>query len=243
VSKKQKDKTTNQPSGAPAEGQAQNVVPPQAEPAQAVDQVLEGEKPTTEQAPEPVEPGEVEAALEQLRRQCEEAKDRALRYQAELDNYRKRVARQMEQERRYACLPLLRDLLPVWDNMERALEAAQKNHEAASLLEGFKMVIRQLEDVFRKHHCTPIEALGQPFDPHRHEAICQQPSDEHPANTVLQVTRTGFQLHDRVVRPSQVIVSTRPEPKKAGAAQEPSAQNQEGDDAGKPAAEGETPQV
>ncbi len=148
--------------------------------------------------------------IEQLRAELAGAQDRALRSQAELENYRKRAARQADEERRYANLPLMRDLLPVVDNMHRAIDAAatEKAHDAASLLEGVKMVAEQFEGVLQRHHCVRIEALNEPFDPHRHEAVSQQPSDEHPANTVLLVTQTGFQLHDRVVRPSQVIVST-----------------------------------
>ncbi len=146
--------------------------------------------------------------LEQLRTELEEAKDRALRSQAELENYRKRVARQMAEERRYANLPLMRDLLPVLDNMQRAIGAAEKTHDTAGLLEGVKMVSQQLEDVLGRHACIRIDALNKPFDPHRHEALSQHASGEHPNNTVLLVTQSGFQLHDRVVRPSQVIVST-----------------------------------
>jgi len=145
-----------------------------------------------------------------LRTELEEARDRALRYQAELENYRKRVARQMEEERRYANLPLIRDLLHVWDNMGRAIEAGKQAKQSDTLLEGFKMVAQQLEDLLERHHCTKIEALGKPFDPHLHEAISQQPSEEHPPGTVAYVAQTGFQLHDRVVRPSQVIVSAAP---------------------------------
>ena len=145
--------------------------------------------------------------VEQLRVDLEEVSDRALRAQAELENYRRRVARQMEEERRYANMPLLRDLLPVLDNMRRAIEAAEKTEDAPSLLEGFRMVTKQLEGVLARHHCTEIEALGGPFDPNLHEAISQQPSAGHPEGTVLLVAQSGFQLHDRVVRPSQVIVS------------------------------------
>ena len=145
--------------------------------------------------------------VEQLRLDLEEVSDRALRAQAELENYRRRVARQMEEERRYANMPLLRDLLPVLDNMRRAIEAAEKTEDAPSLLEGFRMVTKQLEDVLARRHCTEIEALGGPFDPNLHEALSQQPSAEHPEGTVLLVAQSGFQLHDRVVRPSQVIVS------------------------------------
>ncbi len=135
-------------------------------------------------------------------------RDRALRCQAELENYRRRVAREMEQERRYAAMPLLRDLLPVWDNVHRAIEAAERAGGDQGFIEGFRLVLSQLEEVLRRHDCVRIEALHQPFDPNLHEAITQQPSEEHPSNTVIGETQTGFQLHDRVVRPSQVIVST-----------------------------------
>ena len=144
---------------------------------------------------------------ESLRAELGEARDRELRTQAELENYRKRATRQMQDERRYANLPLMRDLLPVLDNLDRAIEAAEKSHDASSLLEGVKLVAGQLEDVLKRHHCLQIEALNRPFDPHLHEAISQQPSDRYAANSVMQVTQSGFQLHDRVVRPSQVIVA------------------------------------
>ncbi|HWL75243.1 MAG TPA: nucleotide exchange factor GrpE [Burkholderiaceae bacterium] len=137
--------------------------------------------------------------------------DRLLRTQAELDNFRKRSRRELEDERRYAELPLLRDLLPVVDNVTRAIEAAQKNADAASLLEGFRMVSQQLGSVLERHHCKPIKALHEPFDPHLHEAIMQQPSNELPENSVLMVTQEGYQVHDRVIRPSQVIVSKKAE--------------------------------
>jgi molecular chaperone GrpE len=151
--------------------------------------------------------GAPEAELAQVRAELEAAKDRALRCQAELENYRRRVAREMELERRYAALPLLRDLLPVWDNVHRAIEAGRQSGDDPALLKGFEMVAEQLEDTLRRHDCLSIEALWQPFDPNLHEAITQQPSEEHPPGTVIGETQTGFRLHDRVVRPSQVIVS------------------------------------
>lgn len=158
-----------------------------------------------ESSQDEMEAGRVE--LEQLRTELEQCKDRALRSQAELENFRKRAARELQDERRYANIPLIRDLLPIWDNIARAIEAAEKHEDTTSLLEGFKMVAQQFVDVLQRHHCTEIEALHEPFDPHLHEAISQQPSGEHPPNTVLYVAQTGFQLHDRVVRPTQVIVS------------------------------------
>jgi molecular chaperone GrpE len=153
---------------------------------------------------------ELNSRLIDLRNELEEVKDRSLRAQAELENYRKRVTRQMEEERRYASLPLLADLLPVWDNTGRAMEAAERTPDVAKLLEGFRMVAAQLERVLATHDCRRIEALHQPFDPHRHQAISQQPSAEFPPNTVLLVAQEGFLFHDRVIRPSQVIVSSAP---------------------------------
>ncbi len=137
-------------------------------------------------------------------------KDRGLRLQAEMENLRARMAREVLNERRYAALPIVRDLLPAIDNIDRAIEAAQQSGEAANVLEGFELVRQQMLGVLKQHQCTEIEALGKQFDPQIHEAILQQPSNEHPANHVMQVTEVGYQLHDRVVRPAKVIVSSGP---------------------------------
>lgn len=150
--------------------------------------------------------------FERLQNDLNEARDRLLRAQAEFENFRKRSRRELDDERKYANAALLQDLLPVADNMDRAIEAAQKTQkssDAVALLEGFQMVRQQLDAAMARHHCQPIKALGEPFDPHLHAAITAQPSSEHPANTVLAVVQTGYQLHDRVIRPSQVVVSTR----------------------------------
>ncbi|NUQ63129.1 MAG: nucleotide exchange factor GrpE [Pirellulales bacterium] len=172
-----------------------------------------GEKSSS--APEPAGTAESNE-YETLRSDLEQMKDRALRVQAELENYRKRVAREMADERRYAELSLMRDLLPVLDNMERALEAAEKSGEAPQLREGFKIVVDQFQGILQRHHCVPIKALHEPFDPNFHEAILQQPSADHPPGTVLHVAQSGYRLHDRVVRPSQVIVSAAPVARKNG---------------------------
>jgi len=158
-----------------------------------------------------------ENLLDQLRNDLEAAKDRVLRSQAELENYRKRAAREIDENRRYANLPLMQDLLPVLDNIERAIAAAEqssnsgKGQDVAGLLEGVKLVARQFEETFARHHCLRIGALHLPFDPHLHHAISQQATDEFPPNTVVLVAQPGFQLHDRVVRPSQVLVSRAPD--------------------------------
>ncbi|MHB8902393.1 MAG: nucleotide exchange factor GrpE [Thermoguttaceae bacterium] len=168
------------------------------------------------------------ADLGRLQTELEEAKNRALRSSAELENFRRRANRQIEDERRYANLELLRALLPIWDNMQRAVEAARSAGETGSLLEGFRMVSSQLENVLERFHCVRIEAEGRPFDPNLHEAISQMPSADQAPGTVLVVTQLGFLLHDRVVRPCQVVVSTSPPanepPQAAGQEGPPSAE-------------------
>lgn len=143
-----------------------------------------------------------------MQTQLREANDRALRVQADLENLRKRAKRELDEGLKYAATPLIRDLLPVLDNLQRAVAAEQGSEN--SLMQGVQMVIDQLNVTLSQHHCKVIEAEGQPFDPMRHEALLQQPSDEHPAGTVIQVAQTGYQLHDRVIRPAHVIVSQGP---------------------------------
>jgi len=138
------------------------------------------------------------------------ANDRALRLQAEMQNLRNRTSREIADERRYAALQILRDLLPVIDNIDRAIEAAEKAGEAENLLEGFRLVRQQLMAILARNQCEPIPAEGQPFDPNFHQAILQQPSADVPAGYVVMQTQTGYKLHDRVVRPAQVIVSSGP---------------------------------
>ena len=147
--------------------------------------------------------------IQKLKSLAQEANDRALRAQAEVDNVRRRFRRENEEAMLYANKPLLTDLLPVIDNIHRALEAAQANSESSGLLEGVSMVAEQLIGVLEKHNCPMIQAKGEPFDPDLHAAILQQPSDE-PKGTIIEVAQDGYRLHDRLIRPSQVIVSTGP---------------------------------
>jgi len=148
--------------------------------------------------------------IAELEAQLRETSERALRTQAELENYRKRTQRELADERRYAVVPLVRDLLSVVDNLERAIEAAQQSSDGSGLLAGVKMVASQLENILKQHQCVRIETVGAAFDPNQHQAIAQEPSDQYPAGTVTRAAQAGFKLHDRVVRPAQVFVSTGP---------------------------------
>ena len=185
-------------------------------------------KPNTEEEQQPSAEAEAESIAQDIRSACEEEegtasndsgdfeaelameKDRGLRLQAEMENLRSRTAREVLNERRYAPLPLIRDLLPAIDNMNRAIEAASQGEEAAQMFEGFELVRKMMLDILKQHQCTEIEALGEPFDPEVHEAVLQQPSEETPLDHIMQVAEVGYQLHDRVVRPAKVIVSSGP---------------------------------
>jgi len=140
---------------------------------------------------------------------------------AELDNRRKRLERLMEDHRRHALEVFIADLLPVIDNLGRALGQADSGGDpgAPGLGDGLKLVRDQLLAVLRKHHVEHIEALGQPFDPARHEAAGQVESAEHPDGTVVDVQQEGYKLHERVLRPSRVIISRRPRAAEQGGAQ------------------------
>lgn len=148
------------------------------------------------------------AAEPTVEEQLAAERDRVLRLQAEVQNTLSRKSRELADERRYAGLAVMRDILPVLDNVDRAIEAAEKSGEAPELLGGFKMVREQLVTVLGQHQCEPIAAEGEAFNPDLHEAILQQPSADHEPGTVMMVTQSGYKLHDRVVRPSQVIVAS-----------------------------------
>ncbi len=140
-----------------------------------------------------------------------EAEREVLRARAELENFRKRLQRDAEQQLKYANVPLVRDLLEVIDNLNRATEAAQQDTgNAETLRNGVQMVTEQLSGVLAKYGCKPIQSIGTEFDPNIHEAIAQVPSDEFAAGVVAQELAVGYLLHDRVVRPSNVIVSSGP---------------------------------
>ena len=148
--------------------------------------------------------------IERLRSTAESADKRVLMAQAEAENFRKRMRRDFEDQLKYATVPLVTDILEVRDNLIRALEASDNAADSAGLKEGVAMVVKQLDDALAKYAVREIPAAGEQFDPNFHEAISQMPSDTHPAGTVSHVALSGFQMHDRVVRPSQVVVSSGP---------------------------------
>ncbi len=152
----------------------------------------------------------VEEQLKQAFKERDEHFDKLLRTQADLENYRRRIQKDLEEARKYQALGLARDLLPGLDNLSRAVEAAANSDKIDDLVTGVKMVLSQLEGILASHAVQPISAVGESFDPNFHEAIQQVSSEDHPPMTILQEVEKGYQLHDRVVRPSKVIVSSGP---------------------------------
>jgi molecular chaperone GrpE len=165
----------------------------------------EGQEPSEEQAES--QAAAASAGPEQLPRLLKDAEDRLLRTQAELENFRKRSRREYEDAQKYREIDLLRDLLPVLDNVLRAIEASEKTADVESLKSGFRMTAQQIEKVFESHGCKTIETDGQPFDPAVHEAILQQSVPDAKPGTIVGTASRGYRLHDRVVRPAQVIVA------------------------------------
>ena len=131
--------------------------------------------------------------------------DLAQRVQADFENYRKRAVREQERLVAHAHERLVRELLPILDDLERALEAAER-HEEAQLVEGVKLVEQSLRNALRKEGLVEIETDGA-FDPHVHEALLTQPSDDAEPGSVLEVVQRGYRVGDKVVRPARVIVA------------------------------------
>jgi molecular chaperone GrpE len=140
-----------------------------------------------------------------LEREKDEYLDALQRLKAEFDNFRKRTAREHDAMSARANEALLRELLPIIDDLERALEAAEQ-HEEAKLEDGVRLVHRALADVARRHGLEEIEADGA-FDPHVHEALLAQPAEDAESGSVLQVLQKGYRLGDRVLRPARVVVA------------------------------------
>lgn len=160
---------------------------------------------------EPPSPLElVEARVRSLEDQVRSEHETALRAAADLDNYRKRAQRDLQEGVRFANERLLKDFLPVLDNLERALEHGAGTKDWASLEQGLQMTRKQFEDTLGRHGARALPALGRPFDPNLHEAMGTTESSEVPPNTVVNEVLRGWTLNDRLVRPALVSVSRLP---------------------------------
>src|SRR3989442_9677292 len=146
-----------------------------------------------------------------LRRQLDEKQDRLLRAVAEMDNMRRRSQREREDYTRYANESLIREVLPVLDNFDRALAAARTAGDAGRLIEGLELIRRELLKALERHGVTRYAALGQPFDPTRHEATERVIRTDQPPGTVVSEIVPGYLLNGRVIRAAQVSVAAAPD--------------------------------
>ena len=162
---------------------------------------------------EAAEPSEAETEFDALRAERDDLKDRLLRALADAENARKRAAKDRQEAQAYGGTRIARDLLPVYDNLHRALKAAKEDETEAShaIVEGVELTLKELMAVFDRHGVTTIEpAVGERFDPQLHEAMFEAPVPGTKAGDIIQVSATGFMLHDRLLRPAQVGVSSTP---------------------------------
>ncbi|HIE99217.1 MAG: nucleotide exchange factor GrpE [Fuerstiella sp.] len=148
--------------------------------------------------------------LQKVRSDNDELRDRVLRIQAELENFRRRTQKEAIDGMKYQSLPLIRDILPGVDNLKRAIDAVEQSGDTQNLVDGIKMVSQQLYDALKAHSAEQINPEGQSFDPNLHEALSQVPSADHEPMTICQVVEVGYRIHDRIIRPAKVIVTCAP---------------------------------
>ncbi len=160
----------------------------------------------TSEKPE-LDPLSPEAELARMKAEYEARYDQMLRTVAEFENTKKRAEREKEEFLKYALEGIVKDLIPTVDNIERAIESTKQSKDFDALAEGIQMIHKQFLNLLERRGVTPIEAVGQPFDPTQHEAIMLMESEEFPENRVIQEFQRGYLLHDRVVRPAMVSVS------------------------------------
>ena len=162
-----------------------------------------------EESAESSEPTEtLEAKLAKAEEDARDYHDRMLRMAAELENFKKRSAREVSDLKKFATENLLRQLLTVVDNLERAIASAsteEDNHK--SVVDGVALTLDEIMKILEKQYVNPIQALGEPFDPAFHQAMSQEENAEQPPNTVIKEFQKGYMIHDRLLRPSMVVVS------------------------------------
>jgi molecular chaperone GrpE len=172
---------------------------------------IEGEAPETVQ--ERGESAEIDR-LTELEKELEEVRQHVLYAQAETQNVRRRLEQEKQAASAYAASAFARDMLSVKDNLDRALaaipEELRSDERLSSLVTGVEITAREVDTVFRRHGITPIEALGQPLDPNRHQAMMEIPDGEAEPGTIVQEIQAGYMIKDRLLRPSLVAVARKP---------------------------------
>lgn len=176
--------------------------------ADITDQMLTEESVFETRTDDPGDPASPQAEIERLTRQVAEEHEAYLRARADFANYKRRVQEENARQREVVNEDLLKRLLPIVDNFERALQSAETTRDYEKLIGGVRATLRQMQDFLSKAGVNGIEAVGQPFDPNFHEAVQTEESPEHPENTVIAELQRGYTIGERVLRPSMVRVAT-----------------------------------
>lgn len=174
----------------------------------------------------------IEALKEELRRKEDElAEEKAnyLRLKAETDNYRKRLIREKEEFSQYANERLIKNILPIYENLGRALAAPETTVD--KLKEGVDMILKQFASFLEKEKVESIDSLGNPFDPSIHEAVCQLESSDHEESTVIQEYSKGYNLNGRILQPAKVVISKLPAPAASEESSESSSEDEDTENA------------
>lgn len=196
-----------QPKSADAK-QAQQATPDQPAADVKTSASSAAEQPTTKAEKQATKPDPQAAELAELKQKSSAMEDKYLRAEAEIQNMQTRFQKEQATLIKYDGQQLAKDILPVIDNLERALAVEAKDEAATGLKKGVQMTYDHLEDALKRNHVTEVVALGQKFDPTLHQAVQTVPaSDDQPAETVVQVLQKGYQLKDRVLRPAMVVVA------------------------------------
>jgi molecular chaperone GrpE len=152
----------------------------------------------------------MEARLESMEQESKDSHDRFLRVSAEFENYKKRAAREMNDFRKFANESFVKAMLPVVDNLDRAIESSSDDdHSNSSVVEGVNMTLKEILKIFEQFGVKPFASLGKTFDPALHQAVMQEESDDHPEKTILNELEKGYMMHDRLLRPAMVVVSKK----------------------------------
>ncbi len=159
--------------------------------------------------PGPSEIGELKDQAEQLSKESALYKDKWLRAEAEMDNYKKRIHKDRVEQLKYGYETLIRELLPVMDNLERAIEYSKKHSQKDSLSEGVELTFKMLKRVMESFGVSAVETVGKPFDPNFHEGLGVEESDRYDDNIIVREVEKGYLYHDRLLRPAKVIVGKK----------------------------------
>lgn len=203
MSSEQQNTDTEQQVNTPApETEIENTQAEQSEPQPAEAQAISPEQPLLDKI------AELEAKLTAAENKVEEQKDSVIRAHAESENVRRRAAQDVDKAHKFALEKFVNELLPVIDNMERAIDAADRELEVLKpMIEGVELTLKSLQDAVVKFGIEVVDPQGEAFDPAKHQAMGMQESADVPANTVIAVMQKGYQLNGRLIRPAMVMIS------------------------------------